>query len=146
MKFDPNKASEPVPPKPGTYHFIVTDAMEGISKKGDDYIKVELKVAVADRETRMKINDWLISSPALLYKIKQFAISVGLEDQFNSGTMNASDCVGKEGFAHFDFGKPNDSGRRFLEVKNYVLPTDEQRAAAYAEPNEKEPADDEIPF
>lgn len=146
MRFDPDKKEDPNPPEPGVYHWICTDASEGMGKAGG-YVKVVLSVSVPGRSP-ITVTDWLSESPKMLWKVEQFCKVTGLN--FSEGYLSEFEVKGKEGAARFDFGRTRDDGRKFLEVREYlpisaldgaVMPTDfPENAPAPAKDA------DEIPF
>lgn len=80
----------------GNYDFVVSEAIASSSQStGEPMITIVLSIIYEGEEK--KIKDFLLSS--LLYKVKHFCESSGLEDKYNLGTLSAKDCVGKRGTA-----------------------------------------------
>lgn len=72
----------------GVYDYEVAEASEERSKKGDDMLKLKLRVFVGDSERT--VTDYLIGSmPA---KLKHFCDSHGFQKLYEAGTLRASDC------------------------------------------------------
>ncbi len=77
----------------GDYDFEVTEAIEKTSKSGNPMIQVRLKVFHED--SFRFVTDYLMEKMA--FKLRHFAESVGLLDEYNAGNFNASDLVGASG-------------------------------------------------
>ena len=83
---------------PGTYDFEVLAALDKVSQKGNDMI--ELKINVFGPDGRQKhVYDYLVASDhgLCIRKIKHFASSVGLTDQYEAGVLDATNLEGKTG-------------------------------------------------
>jgi len=80
----------------GIYDFEVIKAEQSISKSGNPMIKLMLKVWDTNGREHI-IYDYLVSTSNMMYKIKHFCESVGLEDKYKLGTFDENDCVGKCG-------------------------------------------------
>lgn len=81
--------------KAGVYDFEVVFAEDVTSKRtGNPMIKLTLKVYGEDGRAQT-INDYLM--PALMYKLKHFCDTAGLEDKFTKGTLAADDCKNASG-------------------------------------------------
>lgn len=98
----------------GTYPFSVIKAERGVSKKGNDMIKLNLRLYGAERDAFC--TDYLLET--MPFKLGQFCTLTGLEDRYNAGELEAEDCMGREGYVTVkrtkdDYGVKN-------EVKDYV--------------------------
>lgn len=80
--------------EPGTYDFEVREAEDKISSKGNDMIEVRLNVYDTDGSIR-PIRDWIV--PQMAKKFKHFHNACGMMDKYESGTLEASDVIGKAG-------------------------------------------------
>lgn len=145
-KTDEQLADEAMLPE-GVYDFSIDKATDTTSKKtGDPMIAVELTV-FSDRGDR-KIKDWLMEKMA--WKLKHFALSVGLGQAYESGTLDAATLVGRSGKVILKKGKPNGDFAPRNEVKDYQVPTDAANPAPAANAAPRVPAavdgTDEPPF
>lgn len=75
--------------EPGTYDAVVKRAIEKESASGNDMIELILTVYGSDG-TRSDVFDYLVFAKSVLYKVKHFCESAGLN--FESGNLDASDC------------------------------------------------------
>ncbi|HUN00384.1 MAG TPA: hypothetical protein PLI96_07870 [Halothiobacillus sp.] len=125
----------------GEYDFDVADAVDDVSKAGNDMITITLKVYDADSSYR-KVKDWLLESVA--YKLRHAAETCGLGHKYEDGEIEAGDFLGR-------------SGRVKLKVEKSAGYPDKNVVADYVvEPSvkaQRRPAsamahgdDDEIPF
>lgn len=147
MLFDPKSESElqalNLLPD-GIYKFRVDEAEDTKSKStGADMIKLNLSILDQDGKEHIVL-DYLLAS--LLYKVLHFSETTGLEDKYNSGSLNAADCLGREGYAkiYTQQGQAKGDGTNYPNrnaVKDYVR---KQSAPVVAPMNEFK--DDEIPF
>lgn len=76
----------------GDYDFEVVEATDEVSKKGNEMIRVKLKVFTDDGGFRF-IDDYLME--AMYFKLIHFCQATGLEETLKSGALVASDCEGK---------------------------------------------------
>lgn len=120
MQYNPDDY-EPMdfaPIVPGKYEFVVVAADEAQSKNGNDMISLSLQVTVPDRDNGVKVYDYLVSTAKALFKIEQFCKATGID--FNSGNLEAEDCLGLEGVALFRLGEKKSDGKQYLEVDRYL--------------------------
>lgn len=104
----------------GIYPFDVMSAEAKKSKKGNDMIEMELRV-YADDGREHKLLDWLM--PVMGFKLFHFCAYTGLSRQYENGTLNAEDCIGKSGYVKIVI-QP-DKEKKFPDrnsVKDYVRP------------------------
>lgn len=125
MKFQPKSEEEVKKNKlmeEGDYDFIVVNAENVISKAGNEMIK--LKLNVWDKQGKEKcVFDYLLES--MDYKLRHFCEITGLIDTYNSGDVDAMDCLNKSGKAHIiiDIGKEKPGGGFYDDrnaIKDYV--------------------------
>ena len=104
--------------EPGIYDVEVMEAKESVSKKGNEMIKLKLRV-FSDRGER-HIYDYLLDSVS--FKVRHFCEAVGLLEIYEAGTLLAIDCFGRAGKAHIAIQKdktgeyPDRNG-----VKDYIV-------------------------
>ena len=118
--------------EPGIYNFEVLEALDKISKSGNEMI--ELKIKIWDNNGKEKIiYDYLLEM--MKFKLKHFSECVSLEDKYNDGGINANDCIGKSG--ELDLIIYVDKKGRYADknaVKDYIVNKD------------KNDISDDIPF
>lgn len=78
----------------GIYDFHVEDATEEVSKKGQEMIKLKLRIYFPDGRERI-IFDYL--TEALEYKFGHFCEVAGIYDKYESREITNWDCIGKSG-------------------------------------------------
>jgi hypothetical protein len=126
MKFQPKTEAdlnnERLCPE-GIYPFEVLNAIEGQSKSsGADMITLKMRLFVGSEDTYL-IDDYLLDSVA--YKLFHFCAYTGLSHKYESGSLTAEDCKGKQGFLKLGIqkGKKKDDGTYWSDkntVKDYV--------------------------
>ena len=120
----------------GTYSFVVKEAADAISKKGNDMIAIKLQVDDGKSNT-IEVRDWL----AFAKKCRDFCRAVGLQRKLEADPFEllAHECVGLVGRLKLT---TNENG--FNMVDEYV-----EREPPKAKTLEDLPADaatDDIPF
>jgi hypothetical protein len=142
MKFTPKSDEELLNLLPdGDYDFVVIKAEDTISKSGNEMIKLTLKVLDHQGNER-QIFDYLLE--AMAFKVKHFAQAVGLDNLYELGGYEASDCLHRTG--RCTIGKE--------ESQNGYQPKNKLVDYIKRDPNEKiidpqkdsELLNDEIPF
>ena len=104
----------------GTYEFYTFKAEDTTSKKsGRPMIKLILKVIDKNGEERT-VTDYLIDT--MLYKVKHYCDSVGLEEEYKSGNLNAALCEGRSGKVKIIIDEPEEDSAFNPKnaVKDYV--------------------------
>ena len=122
---------------PGVYEFCVDEVIE---RKGENEMRtgegleLRLLVAVPDVPFDVKVRDWIVykTTPWKIPQILKATVGVS-QDQIDTDEL-ADLFYKKTGKARFDLGKPDNSGRRWLRVKEYI------DASAPDEP------EDDVPF
>jgi hypothetical protein len=98
MKFQPKSKSEIDSDgllTPGEYDFEIVTAEDTISKSsGNEMIKLKVNVFDANGGKRT-IFDYLM--PSVAFKLRHAAEACGLEDEYESGNLEAFDFEGKTG-------------------------------------------------
>lgn len=143
MKFTPKTEEEIAAAgilMPGIYPFEVIKAEEKPSKKGNDMIELSLRI-FNDQEEHL-CRDWLLES--MPHKLRHAAVTLGLEDQYEAGSLVAGDFFKKEGFVKVGIqkGKPkgDGSGENYPDRNNildYVGDVAKEQPAG---------EDDDLPF
>lgn len=137
----------------GDYPFEVASAEDKISSSDNEMIALQLRIFKPDGATRTQ-KDWLVNSPSAMMqmKIRHFARSCGLMDQYNAGTLDSLTCQGASGVVRIRSKNDEQYGPQNV-VKDYISeesdspepqppgPTQSQTKRA----NEAAP-DDECPF
>lgn len=138
----------------GTYSFEVTEAVDYVSKKGNEMIKMFVKVYKPDG-TSISVTDYL--AEAMLYKVLHFCQATGLEELYHSGEIQSDsegriqEFIGKTGELKLGIQKSDDYPDRNT-IKDYVVGEAKKanKAAAKKQANmdAQKPVeiDDEIPF
>lgn len=127
----------------GIYPFEVAEAKEKTSKAGNDMIELRLSI-LAEDDSKHGVFDYLVESDGSAPKIRQFAVSVGMLPQYESGQFDAADMIGKTGVCKL-YIKSDKTGAYPDKnaVGEYVKPTNGENAAST--PKSKD-IDDDIPF
>jgi hypothetical protein len=110
----------------GEYSFEVTKATQKTSKSGNPMIELQLKIWERTNGGVRIIFDYLVSTKNMLYKIKHFCDSVGLDKEYLSGSFEAEDCIGKMGMAYIILqkGQPKEGGGNYPDknaVQDYIV-------------------------
>ena len=138
----------------GDYQFEVASAEDKISSSNNEMIALQLRIYKPDGATRTQ-KDWLVNSASAMMqmKIRHFARSCGLMDQYNAGTLDSLTCQGASGVVRIRSKTDEQYGPQNY-VKDYI--SEESDAAEPSPPpgptaaqtkraNEAAP-DDECPF
>lgn len=133
----------------GVYPFEVVKAEDKQSKSGNDMIVLNLRVFYGERTSF--INDYLLE--AFGFKLRHAAVQMGLEDQYETGAINAEDFLGKTGYAKVgirkDKLKKGEPDRELYPDQNTILDyVEAPKAGGPSVPKGGDPADgdDDIPF
>jgi hypothetical protein len=137
----------------GIYDFNVMKATQKTSKSGNQMI--ELQLVIWDKQGKEHIVfDYLVSITSMVYKIKHFCDTVGLDKEYQSGSFDVMQCEGRTGKAHIiiQAGQPNPNGGMYADknaVKDYVM-TDSGAGKVDLSGNTPEPKDEfsdcDLPF
>ena len=101
----------------GEYPFQVLSATPKSSKAGNPMIVVELDVFLPDGNTR-RIKDYLMESMA--FKLRHFCVAVGLEKQYDAGSLEPVDIVSRGGVCKIIVKPPKGEYGPQNEVKDYL--------------------------
>lgn len=100
----------------GEYSFTVMHAENATSKKGNQMIKLSLEIYDNNGLARY-VTDYLME--ALAYKLRHFCDTTGLEEKYQQGQFDASDCIGKSGQCKLKVEKTEDYAPKNA-VQDYV--------------------------
>lgn len=130
----------------GMYKYKVIKSEDKISQKGNEYISFELQIY--DEDGRDHI---VFTNLALIKLLKHFCDINNLQEEYNSGNLPASKCLGKSGgmvIISIEGEKPNPNGG-FYRAKNIVKDYIESHAGSIMKPLPTPKDDflnDSIPF
>lgn len=157
MEFNPDDAGDrgsfSLLPE-GLYDIEVVDAEERTSQKGNQMIALTLEARHPDGYPS-RVWDYLVSTPAAVFKIKQFCDAAGLTAEFTAGTLTESHCRGRRLKAKVFVESGRDGYQDRNAVREYVATSDiggggiatmpeQVQATAAAAPAAV--GDDDIPF
>ncbi len=124
------------------YDFDVLNAEDSLSKSGNQMIKITIGLYVAGK-VKNRVFDYLLT--AMEAKLRHFCDTTGLLSRYESGQLEAADCIGRSGRARISIDPEKGSYPAKNVVKDYVC-----RAAkplGSTQRMEPEPVDaSEIPF
>lgn len=105
----------------GIYSFEVLKAVDTVSKSsGKDMLALTLKLFDGDKTCL--VNDYITEK--VEFKLKHFCDATGLEKAYESGEVQAKDCLGKGGKVKIKIGKAQGEYAAKNEVKDYVVKGD----------------------
>lgn len=127
----------------GEYDFLVTKAEDCHSKKGNEQIKLTIKVADPTTGRLVFLFVYLVSTEAMEWKTRHFCKSAGIEEVYKTGNLTSLDCLRTKGRCSVT---QKDNGKYGVqnEVQDYLFddgdgtPTPEAVVSALVE--------DDIPF
>ncbi len=82
----------------GVYPFIVREAKPMKSSAGNSMVQLRLECTAHDGY-KHTVFDFLVATEEMLFKIKHFCETAGIEQEYAAGQFNPPDLVGKEGLA-----------------------------------------------
>lgn len=142
----------------GTYDIEVVDAEERTSQKGNQMIALTLEAKHPDGYPS-RIWDYLVSTPAAVFKIKNFCDAAGLTQVFESGRLTVAECQGKRLKAKIFIESGRDGYQDRNAIREYLnggaqtapagiatMPEAVNGAMAGASPEPAAVTEDEIPF
>jgi len=96
-KEEADKGGNFVPWPAGAYDFEVENAEDEMSKaSGREQMKLTINI-FNDRGEQRKIFDYLGADEKSAWKVRHFCGAVGLIPEYESGELQAYDCMGKQG-------------------------------------------------
>jgi hypothetical protein len=134
----------------GIYPFIVKAIESQVSKSNNSMLKLKIGVIDAKGEER-NIIDYLLGTDQMIYKLKHFCESIGMEDKYAKGNFEPQDCINRSGKVKIGVqkGAPKPDGDGFYpdknSVKDYVKGDVEPKKAEKAE-KAKDDFNDDIKF
>lgn len=151
MRFNPKSENEIQSAgliEEGIYNFQITLATDEVSSKGNEMIKLTIKIW-DNNDCEKIIFDYLLE--AMHYKLRHFAEVTGLIKKYESGELTASDCVGKSGKLNLVIqeGKPKPDGGFYPNknsVKDYVKLEEKTSPIVSDHYSQKDKFDDVLPF
>ena len=133
----------------GTYTCHVFDLSEKSSSKGNDMLKVVLKVSKGEYKGRQIFTN-LVFVESALFKIREFLVACGAQIPKKVVAIDFSKCVGKEIKVIVYHRKSKDTDETYADVKKFLSldadagGNDGGQASGGSKPDTDE--DDEIPF
>lgn len=97
MRFQPKTKEEIAADgllQPGEYDFEIVSGEDTVSKAGNDMIKLRLNV-YTESGGKVTMFDYLM--PTVAFKLRHACEACGLEDEYESGNLEALDFEGKTG-------------------------------------------------
>ena len=123
------------------YDFDILNAEDAISKSDNPMIKVTIGI-YRDGAVKNRIFDYLL--PAMEAKLRHFCDTVGLLSQYEKGTLEAADCIGRSGRVKIGI-EPEKNGYPAKNiVKDYVCRP--AKPLAGQNPNAVPVPEGDIPF
>jgi hypothetical protein len=83
----------------GIYNFEVLEAKARTSGNGNPMIEMKLQVWDTETNQENRVFEYLLTTPFMRWKVKHFCDAVGLQSEYESGSLDPDLCVGKTGFA-----------------------------------------------
>ena len=120
MNFDPKtekEVSEAALAPEGEYDFDVLNAEDTVSKNLNPMIKVNIGLYI-DGKVKNRVFDYLL--PAMEAKLRHFCDTVGLLSQYEAGTLEAADCIGRSGRVRIVIDPAKGTYSAKNAVKDYV--------------------------
>lgn len=102
----------------GDYPFIVVEAIEKISKAGNDLINLKMQFEIGG-EKPLTVFDCIVDTPTAAWKGSQFAAATGMLTA-DGGAIEfvAQHCIGRTGKAHL----LKDTASGYMAVRYYLTP------------------------
>lgn len=81
----------------GIYDFEIIESQDDTSNSGNEMIHCKLKVFKSDGSSYILVDDYLVNTDRMQWKIKHFCESVGLEAEYQAGELTGELCFGRSG-------------------------------------------------
>lgn len=120
MKFQPKSEKEIAEAglwPNGNYQFEILEAEETTSSKGNDMIKMKVKV-YSDQGRSQNIFDYIVAG-TMEHKLRHLCEASGLLAEYEQGEIEAYQLVGKTGYCKVGRSKEDPTGQ--YPVKNQVV-------------------------
>lgn len=136
----------------GQYEFLINQATEKKSSKGNDMIELELTI-YKGQGTR-KIRSWLVFMDSMQWSVRHFYESIKKIAEYDSGIIDAQKLVGSRGVCFLKIDEYEKDGKVNMtnKVDGWVKPENviENKASGTTAPKAKpvveEEEEDDIPF
>lgn len=129
----------------GDYDFEVFAASEEVSAKGNDMVKLTLHIE-GEEGRRHTVFDYLVGSDASMFKVRGFAVCVGLLPQYEVGEMSADSMIGRTGRCQIGIDDKNKAYAPKNVVRMYHKPMNGTAMAPASKAQAAAVVDDDIPF
>lgn len=93
MDFNPDDREDTPTLTAGWHTMRVVEAEESMSSKGNAMMVVELQHP--EQPKGIRIRDYLVATPAALWKVEQALTAMGLGDRFRAGRITEADLRGR---------------------------------------------------
>lgn len=113
MRFEPE--ADKVIFAGGVYKFVVTKSEDGVSKTGNDYLHLILKIRRDNQETI--VHDYILAKH--VYKLKMFLQSIDRMDLYEKGNVIPSEIYNCSGEAMFGIENDAKYGDKMV-VREYI--------------------------
>jgi hypothetical protein len=149
MRFEPKTEEECAAagllPK-GTYLFEVAEAKDKTSKAGNEMVELRLECH-GDDDSKRSVFDYLVASDGSAPKIRQFAVCVGMLNEYERGELKAEDMIGRTGSAKI-YIKQDKAGQYPDKnaVGEYLKPNGSAAPISKSAGSSPALVDDDIPF
>lgn len=133
----------------GEYQFIVKDIKRTLTKKGN-YEMLVVDLELLDNLGRVrKLKDWIVLMDEMGWKLRHFAASCGLLEQYESQTLDTQHFLNREGVVKISVGDQKDehgqlTGLKQNSVADYIKP--ENVKVAQQKTNDDSFIEDDIPL
>lgn len=113
----------------GTYPFIVVAIEKKMTKKGT-YEMLEVTLMIVDYSgQKRRIKDWIVLMDEMGWKLRHLAITCGLLQSYEDGSLEASDFLNKDGAVEIGITEMKDvdgnkTGKKTNQIIDYVLPAE----------------------
>lgn len=113
----------------GVYSFVVKEVEPGVSQSNNQMLKVKLGV-LDNAGNERNLIDYLVATDKMIFKLKHFCESIGIEDKYSQGKFSPSDCINRCGRAKIGVqkGRMMPDGSGFYpdknDIKDYVKVVD----------------------
>jgi hypothetical protein len=131
----------------GTYEYEVIEAEEKESNAGNEMTALTISIFNSEGGKR-KVFDYLVATDGAAWKIRHFAASCGLLDEYEKGTLMANEMIGRTGKCIIGTQKAKDTYPAKNVVRDYVkvVGAASSRSSAPRAKTSVDDIDDEVPF
>lgn len=131
----------------GVYDFEIMEAVEKLSKGGNDMIALKIAVYGPNGNARY-VFDYLLEVEGMSYKIRHAADACGILEKYEAGEVTADDFKNKTGKLKLFIQKGKDGYADKNSVRDYIKRSDLEavQEGPKAAATVAKDLDDEIPF